>query len=97
MSNSLRYSPESSQIHITGSADDACVRVRIVDHGPGISDGDRAVMFDAFQRLDDRTSGGTGLGLAIARSFTEAMNGTLEPSTTPRGGLTMTVALPRSS
>ena len=35
-----------------------------------------------------------GLGLAIARGFMEAMYGTLTPSTTPGGGLTMTVTLP---
>ncbi|MGC0337880.1 signal transduction histidine kinase [Streptomyces sp. SLBN-8D4] len=37
---------------------------------------------------------GLGLGLAIARGFTEAMNGTLTPTDTPGGGLTMTLTLP---
>jgi two-component system sensor histidine kinase KdpD len=36
------------------------------------------------------------LGLAIARGFTEAMGGTLTPSDTPGGGLTMTVTVATS-
>ena len=38
---------------------------------------------------------GVGLGLAIVAGFVEALGGTVEPSTTPGGGLTMTVTLPR--
>ena len=51
--------------------------------------------FAPFQRLGDQDAAtGLGLGLAIARGFTEAMSGELVPSTTPGGGLTMTVSLP---
>jgi two-component system, OmpR family, sensor histidine kinase KdpD len=39
------------------------------------------------------TTGCVGLGLAIARGFSEAMGGTLLPSQTPGGGLTMTLTL----
>lgn len=97
VSNALRYSPEESRIRLEASADQNSVFLRVVDHGPGIDSADRQVMFDAFQRFDDRGSSGTGLGLAIARSFTEAMGGRLEPSTTSGGGLTMTVTLVRPS
>ena len=69
------------------------VLLSIVDHGPGIPDGARAVAFAPFQRLDDHTGGGLGLGLAIARGFTEAQGGTLAPTETPGGGLTMTISL----
>ena len=39
---------------------------------------------------------GLGLGLAIARGFTEAQGGTLTPTDTPDGGLTMTIDIPVS-
>ena len=69
------------------------IEVSVVDSGPGIDPADRERVFAPFQRLDDRGTG-TGLGLAIARGFSAAMGGTLEPSGTPGGGLTMTLTLP---
>jgi two-component system sensor histidine kinase KdpD len=71
--------------------------VAVVDHGPGVEESDWARMFIPFQRLHDRSTDlGVGLGLAIARGFTEAMGGTLTPTHTPGGGLTMTLVLPRA-
>jgi len=42
-----------------------------------------------------RASGGSGLGLAIARAIVEAHGGTLSVTTSPLGGLTVRVVLPR--
>jgi len=56
---------------------------------------DRDRIFEPFQRLHDRTTvAGLGLGLAIVRGFTEAMTGTITPTDTPGGGLTMTLTVP---
>ncbi len=95
LSNAVHASPAGRAIRVTGRANRDRVELSIVDHGPGIPAVDRDSVFAPFQRLDDRTSsGGLGLGLAIARGFTEAMNGTLTPTDTPGGGLTMTISLP---
>jgi two-component system sensor histidine kinase KdpD len=54
-------------------------------------------VFLPFQRLGDRDNGtGVGLGLALSRGLAEAMGGSLTPDTTPGGGLTMTLRLPRA-
>jgi two-component system sensor histidine kinase KdpD len=70
------------------------IALQVIDHGPGVPAVDRERMFTPFQRLDDRASDGLGLGLAVARGFTEAMGGTLTPTGTPGGGLTMTITIP---
>jgi signal transduction histidine kinase len=70
------------------------LHLRVVDHGPGLPPADRDRVFAPFQRLNDHGGSGLGLGLAIARGFTEAMSGTLTPSDTAGGGLTMTIDLP---
>jgi two-component system, OmpR family, sensor histidine kinase KdpD len=71
------------------------VNLHVTDHGPGIPQSQRDSMFTAFQRLGDYDAGaGLGLGLAIAQGFTEAMHAKLTPSTTPGGGLTMTITVP---
>jgi signal transduction histidine kinase len=79
---------------VRGSATGDRAQLAVVDHGPGIPAAARDAAFAPFQRLDDHTGVGLGLGLAIARGFTEVQDGTLIPTDTPGGGLTMTISLP---
>jgi K+-sensing histidine kinase KdpD len=92
--NARRFSPPGVPVRVEADSDDGHVRVRVIDSGPGVPEADHKQIFSPFQRVGDRSPGSMGLGLAIARGFTEAMDGTLSPSTTPGGGLTMTVTLP---
>jgi two-component system sensor histidine kinase KdpD len=96
LANAIRFSPDAVELESAAAPgrDGGVhrVRLRIVDHGPGVADEDRTSMFDAFQRLGDDTPG-VGLGLAVAKGFVEAMGGRLTPCTTPGGGLTMEIML----
>jgi two-component system sensor histidine kinase KdpD len=100
VTNAIRYSPRGKPSAITGSLLDAPdtgprIELRVIDHGPGIPEPDRALAFVPFQRLGDSdNTTGVGLGLAVARGLTEALGGTLEPEETPGGGLTMVISLP---
>ena len=73
------------------------VELRIIDHGPGVPADERARLFEPFQRLGDTGGTGVGLGLAVAHGFLTAMGGSIAADETPGGGLTMVIALPRSS
>jgi two-component system sensor histidine kinase KdpD len=94
--NALRFSPpDQPPLIIASEEDDEHVEMRIIDHGPGISEDQREQVFLPFQRLGDRNNDtGVGLGLALSRGLVEAMGGTLVPETTPGGGLTMVLTLP---
>jgi two-component system, OmpR family, sensor histidine kinase KdpD len=95
LSNAIRYSPADSPVTVTASALGDRVELRIIDHGPGVSQTDQDRIFAPFQRqAGESTPPGTGLGLALSRGLTEAMQGTLTPEDTPGGGLTMIVSLP---
>jgi two-component system sensor histidine kinase KdpD len=95
LSNAIRYSPAGSPATVTASTLGDRVELRIIDHGPGVSQTDQDRIFAPFQRHADEISPpGTGLGLALSRSLTEAMRGKLTPEETPGGGLTMIVSLP---
>lgn len=106
--NAARFTPDGATVEIhadapgSGRGPDAtgpaAARLHVVDHGPGIPPGQWDSIFVPFQRLGDKdTTTGLGLGLATARGFLEAMNGRLEPSSTPGGGLTMTICLPTAT
>ncbi len=95
VSNARAASPPDRPIRLYGYVDRAQVRLQVIDHGPGVPAEEHDRIFEPFQRLHDRTTTvGLGLGLAIARGFTEAMGGTIVPTGTPGGGLTMTVSIP---
>ncbi|HEY7104108.1 MAG TPA: DUF4118 domain-containing protein [Mycobacteriales bacterium] len=93
--NAVRHSPPDRPPRIKGSAHRDRVEVRVIDFGPGVPEADWDRIFVPFQRLGDRdNTTGVGLGLALSRGLAEAMGGTLEPESTPGGGLTMVLALP---
>ncbi len=90
VANALRH---SDTVAIEGSTLGPRVELRVVDRGAGVEPGDRARIFEPFQRQGDSGTG-VGLGLAVARGLTEAQGGTLEAESTPGGGLTMVLELP---
>jgi two-component system, OmpR family, sensor histidine kinase KdpD len=97
-SNALRHSPAGGrppELHAR-LADDQVV-LEVVDHGPGVPDEAKELIFEPFTRVGDRYPGGVGLGLAVARGFAEAMGGHIVASDTPGGGLTVSITLPAAS
>lgn len=93
--NALEYSGKGTNVLVTAAERGRDVVISVVDTGPGISHAQGRDLFAPFQRLGDRAPGGLGLGLSVARGFTQAMDGVLEAATTPGGGLTMNVRLPK--
>ncbi len=93
LENAAHHSPPDAPVILTARREGDAVAIRVADHGPGVDPSRFADLFTPFERLGCVGGTGLGLGLAIARGFTEAMGGRITPSTTPGGGLTMTVEL----
>jgi two-component system phosphate regulon sensor histidine kinase PhoR len=72
------------------------VRLRVIDHGVGISAPDQARIFERFYKVDRVRvrGGGTGLGLAIARHVIQQHGGRIAVTSEEGSGSTFTVTLP---
>jgi signal transduction histidine kinase len=90
LDNALLVSPAGAMVgvELSETAEDATLRV--VDHGPGLTDADKADATRRFWRGDTSTPG-TGLGLAIVEALARASGGVVELTDTPGGGLTVGV------
>jgi len=73
------------------------LQVKVSDSGPGLSEADRANLFQPFVRAGragrDRRSG-TGLGLAISQRILETLGGAIELESQPGQGTTFRFQIP---
>ena len=93
--NAIAHSPPGRPPVMTARHEGDLVLLDVVDHGRGVADQLKPLMFEPFERLSERGGGtGVGLGLAVARGFLSAMGGSVTALDTPGGGLTMRVTLP---
>ncbi|MFM7067989.1 MAG: ATP-binding protein [Actinomycetes bacterium] len=77
--NAIDVAPVGSPISVDVTADHGQQRVvvDVRDHGPGLSEADRARATDRFWRGPAAAHAGTGLGLAIVQQLVEASGGTV--------------------
>jgi signal transduction histidine kinase len=89
--NALGFGGESP-VQVRVLPGDAAIRIAVVDRGPGVPEGRREAVFDAFAQLDASTTReheGLGIGLYLARRIMRAQGGDLELGGTPGGGATL--------
>ena len=97
VSNAVKYSPPGSVVKLRVSRLRPGWHFEVEDEGPGISEKDRARLFQDFARLSARPTGGeksTGLGLAIARRMVEAHGGQIGVVSEPGHGATFWFNIP---
>jgi two-component system sensor histidine kinase BaeS len=98
LTNALRYTPSSGQVHLAVHAIDGAVEFSVRDTGVGIAQADLPRVFERFYRVDksrSRALGGSGIGLTIARALVEAMDGRIRAESAGSGqGATFSFTLP---
>jgi two-component system sensor histidine kinase MprB len=94
LENACKFStpPAPIDVRVAGS------EIEVLDRGPGISDDDRAHVFDRFYRAPAaRTMPGSGLGLAIVEQIVELQGGSIELVARAGGGTVARLTLPAVS
>ncbi len=91
LDNAWKWSAD--QIYVSAQTDAWGCEISIHDDGPGLNEQEAQQVMERHVKLDERMAG-QGLGLPIARDIVEAVNGQLDLSRSPIGGLRVRIRLP---
>jgi signal transduction histidine kinase len=97
--NACKYAARSTPPRIEIEVDTRAgrARLRVRDHGPGLSATERRRLFQPFSKSDRdaaNSAPGIGLGLALSRRLARAQGGDLALDTTGAGGAAFVLSLP---
>lgn len=95
LSNAIKYSALGDPIEISLTVEEDQARVRISDHGVGVPEGERGMLFTPFYRTSrTRHVPGTGLGLHISKRLAERHGGGLWLEDSSSAGSVFALTLP---
>lgn len=77
LSNAFKFTPKGGSISLEVSADEKNVLLHVKDTGQGISDEEKAHIFERFYRAGDGHIQGSGIGLSLAKELVELHHGTI--------------------
>lgn len=95
--NAIKFSPESSEINLSLSANNSFFRIEVKDNGIGIPEIMKAKVFDIFSDAKRFGTSGEqpyGLGLSISKQIVEAHNGKIWLESDEGNGTTFFVEIP---
>jgi len=97
LSNSIKFSPENTNITIRVFEKGNKMVVEVQDEGPGINKDDREKLYLKYQKLSAMPTAGessSGLGLSIVKKLVELMNACIIFEAPERGGAKFIVTFP---
>lgn len=95
--NAVKHTPHGKVVLSAAPRSARSVAIEVSDTGSGIAADDRERVFDRFYsggNRDGSSREGFGLGLAIVREAVRGMGGSIELSSSPGAGTTVSVVLP---
>ncbi|MBJ2172891.1 PAS domain S-box protein [Aureibaculum sp. A20] len=94
--NSIKYSPENTDINLEVSECEKNLILRVIDYGIGIPINDQKHIFNRYFRAENVLNNhGTGIGLNIIKAHLENLGGTINFKSEENNGSTFTVELPK--
>lgn len=89
--NARRHAGGAERVELVQEGREAVLRV--LDHGPGISEADAERIFDRFFRIEGSAADGSGLGLSVVRAVVRGHGGTVHVAGRPGGGSVFEIRL----
>lgn len=95
LDNALKYSPVTTNVHVSLTANAGTAQLRIRDQGNGVAKADRELIFERYYRASTAMrQAGVGLGLYVVKRLVELHSGELSLVDTHSPGACFMVQLP---
>jgi len=75
--NAIEHSPEGSSVEISCEENDVYTQIQVRDFGVGITEEERAKMFQRFYNRKTNKEDSTGIGLSLAKEIMEKQGGSI--------------------
>jgi signal transduction histidine kinase len=97
LTNAVKYSPQRTEVKVSGWRDDGHIRIAVKDQGIGMDQKEVKQVFQKFyrtKRAEESGEAGTGIGLSIVQQIVEQHGGRIEVTSDPGVGSCFTVVVP---
>lgn len=94
IANAIKYSPQGGAVSVELAVAEGQAILSVSDQGIGLSDEQKARIFDAFQRFGPPGISGAGLGLTLVKRIIQAHGGSIDVDSVPGEGSTFRIRLP---
>ncbi|HLK49554.1 MAG TPA: CHASE2 domain-containing protein [Bryobacteraceae bacterium] len=97
LTNAVKYSPQNTEVTVSGWRADDRIRVAVRDQGIGMDQKEIKKIFQKFyrtKRAEESGEAGTGIGLSIVQQIVEQHGGAIEVVSKPGAGSCFTLVIP---
>ena len=100
LTNAVKYSPQRTEVTVSGCRDDGLIRIAVEDQGIGMDQKEVKKIFQKFYRTrkaEESGEAGTGIGLSIVQQIVEQHGGRIDVASRPGEGSRFTLVLPEAA
>jgi len=100
LTNAVKYSPQRTEVTVTGTRDGSHLRISVQDQGIGMDQKEVKQIFRKFYRTkkaEESGEAGTGIGLSIVQQIVEQHGGKIDVESEPGKGSLFTLVLPATA
>lgn len=97
LSNAIKFSDRNTTVKIDAYSSNGHVFIEVTDEGPGLTDEDKMLIFNKYQKLSAKPTNGedsTGLGLSIVKKYITLLGGEIQFDSIVGVGTKFTLNLP---